>query len=513
MVDTQASVEAIYFFEDTGVCKEMMYTEFEAILDGVVGLNDFAGDTIKAAYVAINGVHQIESCVLFTIPFDRQGNASTSWNLPLRHLAETAGSGPNLGAGPIRLSCKSQCSVAWHHAEMWDPDMSSGNNTFIKIRDAAKANKLCLPTSRNAPGPAPAPMLADAQQSNWGVADSSPEASGSFGSFGSFGVETTLPPGSLSPSSSPGSSSPASSGVVPPVLNTDVSGNSFGLMDSQINALESEHSSKISSLLKAQHFHIKSLQTESQQNMAAFKLDYDKRLQKEEGEVSRLKSQHQSLYGQNMALREQNEAQRKQLDALKKAKTLESRQAEASKQEQLDELKSQYQKMLEERVTEESAKLKEEIELRNMELMHRHEIAKQLREELTDLRKDKLRMVQGGGDKFLERLEALGVSFIAFHPGAGHISIPLSGMPEYMDNPIKYAADKCLVSIEHYNIWLQHYEKPVCNQSLATNKTCDCKVARVDVPSQYVIAESDRCDKHKRLQGIGNIVSIGAINK
>ena len=250
-----------------------------------------------------------------------------------------------------------------------------------------------------------------------------------------------------------------------------------------------------------------------QQNVAALKLDYGKRLQQAEIEVARLKSQHESLHSQNMALREQNEAQRKQLDALKKASTIESKQAEENKNEKLDELKAQYQNMLEERVNEETAKLKEDIELRNMELMYRHEVAKQLREELCDLRKDKLRLVNDGGDKFLERLERLGVSFIAFHPGAGHISIPLVSMPEYMDDPIGYAADKCLVSIDHYKIWLGHYERPTCKQSLTKDKSCDCKVARIDVPSQFVIGDSDRCDKHKPHNGTGNIVSFSAVNK
>ena len=104
MIDIPESVEAVMFFDNGCICKEMMYTEFEAILDGIVGIDEFAGDTIKAAYVLINGHHKVEQAVLFTIAFDRQGYASKSWNLPLRHLAETAGAGPNLGAGSIRLS-------------------------------------------------------------------------------------------------------------------------------------------------------------------------------------------------------------------------------------------------------------------------------------------------------------------------------------------------------------------------------------------------------------------------
>ena len=521
MVDTRASVEAVFCFDENGICKEMMYTEFEAILDGVVGLNEFAGDTIKSAFVVINGALQVESCVLFTIGFDRQGFASKSWNLPLRHLAETAGAGPNLGAGPIRLSCKSQCSVAWHHADMWDPDMTPANNTFIRIRDTAKVNKLCIPKSSNAPEPAPQSMISGAQQSNWGVAAANPPPADPYGGFAS---DVSLPQGDLTGAAPQRQAPPGQhsqghrQATLPPTLPPTLDlmaggGDDFGLMDSQLQALESEHRGKIASLLKAQRLHIKTLQTEMQQNVAALKLDYGKRLQQAEIEVARLKSQHESLHSQNMALREQNQAQRKQLDALKKASSIETKQAEVNKNEQLDELKAQYQNMLEERVNEETAKLKEDIELRNMELMYRHEVAKQLREELCDLRKDKLRLVNDGGDKFLERLEGLGVSFIAFHPGAGHISIPLAGMPEYMDDPISYAADKCLVSIEHYKIWLGHYERPTCKQSLTKDKNCDCKVVRVDVPSQFVIGDSDRCDKHKPHNGAGNIVSFGAVSK
>ena len=43
MRDSAYSNEAIVFFEDGGVSKEMTYSEFEAILDGVVGMDDFAG--------------------------------------------------------------------------------------------------------------------------------------------------------------------------------------------------------------------------------------------------------------------------------------------------------------------------------------------------------------------------------------------------------------------------------------------------------------------------------------
>ena len=85
MRDAAYSSEAIVFFEDGVVSKEMTYSEFEAILDGVVGMDDFAGDTLKAAFVVVNGRLKVTAAVLFRIGFDRQGYADRSWNLPLRH--------------------------------------------------------------------------------------------------------------------------------------------------------------------------------------------------------------------------------------------------------------------------------------------------------------------------------------------------------------------------------------------------------------------------------------------
>lgn len=478
MRDSAYSNEAVLFFEKGQVTKEMTYSEFEAILDGVVGLNDFAGEKLKAAFVIVNGRLKATAVVLFTVTFDRQGFADKAWNLPLRHLADTGGSGPDLGAGPVKLSCKSQCSVSWHTGMLWDPDLSPKTNTFTRIREAITANRLHLQTSvESEPVASPQGMQ---PPPNWGVAPAPAQPASGW----------------TSPGSEPPTLQPGWGGV-----------DDSGLTESQLAALESEHRKKIAALIKQQRLHIQTLTSESQQTLAATKLNYEKDLQIAKIEVARLRSEHESLHSQNMALREQNEAQRKQFESLKKSHELESQAAQRNEQ-QVDALRKEYSELMEQKIQEATAKLKEDIELRNMELMYRHEVAKQLREELCQLRKDKIRLVNEGGDKFLERLENLGVSFIAFHPGAGHISIPLADMSEYMENPIAYAANKCLVSEDHYRHWLTHYQKPECLAPLTNDKVCGCRIRRVDVPSQFVMGDSDRCDKHKP-RGFGdNVVSL-----
>src|SRR5690606_5771789 len=138
-------VEAVMFFsEHGGICKEMLFPEFEALLDGVVNLPDYADKQMRVVYTLINPRLMIRAAVFFLIDFDDNGQADTGWNIPLRHLAERAGRGPDLGAGPIRLACRSQCPVSWHQMHMWDPDLTPGHNDLVLLRDAAKRNNLGL---------------------------------------------------------------------------------------------------------------------------------------------------------------------------------------------------------------------------------------------------------------------------------------------------------------------------------------------------------------------------------
>lgn len=140
--------EAILFFDDGSIVKEMLYMEFEALLDQVVGVEEFKHQSVPAAYVRINAQLGIEAVVLFLVEFDDAGYLDSQWNLPLQHLADNAGTGPDLGAGPIKLACLSQCSVSWHQRSLWDPVLSekSHQDTYQKLVHAVNRNRLGLVT-------------------------------------------------------------------------------------------------------------------------------------------------------------------------------------------------------------------------------------------------------------------------------------------------------------------------------------------------------------------------------
>lgn len=460
------TAEAVLFFEEGSIGKEMMYTEFEAILDGVVGLQEYLNQTKRAAFVIINSYFKVTGVVLFTIRFDRNGFADRSWNIPLRHLAETAGRGPDLGSGAIRLSCRSQCSVSWHSPQLWDPDLSPTHNSFTAIRESVSRNRLGLvmhpPKQQGAPA-----------KQNWA----------NFAEYADA-VPTLYP------------------------SNFSATGDDFPIANWNHDSLENnEERLKIARTIKELRLQNLTQKNQLEEDNARLKLEASKRVQELEIEVARLRSQQESLHSQNMALREQAEAQRAQLQTVKVQFDARVREMQEHERGEVQSVMSQYEAMIEQKVNEETGKLREDLELRNMELLYRHEVTKQLREELTLLRKDKIRLVNAGADKFLEKLESLGVSFIAFHPGAGHISIPLGDMAQYMESPTSYAANRCLVSEEHYRLWLSHYQKPCCQWEF-NGQACGSRIPRVDVPSQFIQGQHDRCEKHRSALTRSNVVSL-----
>ncbi|MDO3722737.1 DNA repair protein [Marinobacter sp. chi1] len=133
---------AVFFMDGSRVARQMRATEFGAFLDGYVGLSDLAETDVKAVLVDLSGDLSIQALVFFRIWFDEEGRADSSWNVPIEDLARRGAKGPDLGNGSIRLVCRSQCPDSRFSEELWDPDMTPGNNQFQSIRKAVDANTL-----------------------------------------------------------------------------------------------------------------------------------------------------------------------------------------------------------------------------------------------------------------------------------------------------------------------------------------------------------------------------------
>lgn len=133
---------AVFFMEGTQVARQMRASEFGAFLDGYVGLSDLADTDVKAVYATLSGDLQVQALVFFRIYFDDEGRADSSWNIPIEELALKGAQGPDMGGGPIRLVCRSRCRQRELAEELWDPDMTPGQNQFQAIRKAVEANTL-----------------------------------------------------------------------------------------------------------------------------------------------------------------------------------------------------------------------------------------------------------------------------------------------------------------------------------------------------------------------------------
>lgn len=153
--------EAVAFFDRGRLVKEMLLAEFEAVLDHVVDIEEFAGRELRAVYLRMNRGLAVTGCVFFLIEFDDQGRADRHWNLPLAHLLDRAGHGPDLGGGRIRLACRSQCPISWHQQSLWDPELDGEHNSFIQLLRAVRRNRLGLPPGEPGSPPPELPPVAE----------------------------------------------------------------------------------------------------------------------------------------------------------------------------------------------------------------------------------------------------------------------------------------------------------------------------------------------------------------
>ena len=455
MSSSAVTSEAILFFDHRGISKSMLYSDFEAILDGMVGVPEFADKEVRGAYCVVNGQLKVRGLVLFTIDFDEDGMADTTWNVPLRHLFEHAAQGPDMGAGPVRLACRSQCPVAWHQDQLWDPGMKPGANDFIAIRDTIydRGSKMGLELDDDMEPPSIAPPVLGAQEV------------------------------------------PAAPAVK---------------ADEEARKKDDEERVRLARIIKELRLRVQTL--ENSQSEEAAKLRYSAQ-QKEEilnAQIEKVMGQFKALKSQNGALREQNESLKAQVLSLNQSLEEQSRRSENQGSE-LEVLTEQYKLALEQRLEEERARLAEQIHAKEMDVLNRDDLIGELREEVTALKRNQAKEANSGAQKVLEKLEELGLSFIAFHPGAGHISIPANQIAGYMENPVAFAARKCLVTEDHYRAWLAHYENPVCQVGIGQDgQACGKRVIRVEVPNQFKPGVSDcnanRCPNCRNDSAIDNVL-------
>lgn len=437
--------EAVVFIAQNRVSREMLYSEFEAILDGFIPLPDLASHCSQAVYLRINSRLKIISAVFFNIKFDAEGHPERRWNVPLEQLADDSARGPDLGAGPIRLACHSQCCIAWQRQNLWDPDMSPGSNNFVLLRKTIEANRLGLRYVEEV-------EIEDTSESV--------ESLDARRKLEEHEIEQRLSV-----------------------------------------QFKKEYQQKfrdhLAQVLKEQRLRILTLNSKRKLESQQLQLSHQQRVNEYRDQISQYEKELTSAKERNKELKDVVEAQAEKVEGLREYFENKLASVQLDENFQLKSMQENVEAEVTAKIEAATLDLREQLQMREIELMYRAEQELSLEEEIQRLREEKQRLLGNSGEQLLEKLETAGLNFVAYHAGAGHITVPLDDMSRYLENPVAYAAEKCGVTEKHYQDWLAHHKSPTCQALTHRGDVCGEYIERVPVPSQYHPGENDRCDQHR----------------
>lgn len=465
----QSTCELVLFWDGESIDKCMLFQDFEATLDSVVGIAAYANELKQAAYVQLDAGLHVRACALFAVRFEDDGFPVRSWNIPLRHMVEIAARGPDLGGGAIQLACRSQCPISWHATALWDPIMDSGFNTFEQIRREAE------------------------------------QAATRFG----YRAQVAARPVAL-----------AVTDTDFPVLTDETP------LAPPVNPAWEEEKSELTARLQEQQLHIVTLETDKHETITRLGYMHQQQVDILEAQNGKLMAQFKAMKAQSDAQREQIEALRNQLNSQARLETilaeenrLHEQQLAAAMQSRAGEEAEKFQQMLaqkeqeftaresrwreeqrialEQRMEEEASRHQLQLTSLLNELRERDETLGEVEQELQKLKDEQAHLQQSAADSMLQGLASLGMNFIVFQPGVGNMSVPVAELGQYMSTPVAYAAAKCLVTEEQYRVWLEHNDNPRCMAKIGDHKCCDARLIRVDSPSKFVFGQSDRCARHQ----------------
>tara|TARA_B100000809_G_scaffold29934_1_gene25969 strand:- start:3083 stop:4450 length:1368 start_codon:yes stop_codon:yes gene_type:complete len=429
--------EAVVFFNQGQATREMLWSEFEAILDAVVPMMEFANSTAHAVYVRINSKIDVAAAVFFSISYDADGRADNRWNIPLQQLADSSARGPDMGSGPILLACYSQCSIAAQQKNLWDPSMDPKINTFAQLRKVIASNRLGLV----------------------------------------FEAEEVA-----------AISAPA---------DFDTTGLQQEISKRYQQKFEQELRSRMAQMMKEQRLRIATLTHQNEESTQVLQHNNLQCVDALRLQIEQRDSCLKVLEQRNQVLKETIVGQNEKIQGQREyfEHKLESRESDG--QTSIKSMQDDYKLELEAKVLAATAELKDSLQMRDFELIYRSEQESVLREELTTIQAENQSLIANNGSDLLGSLSDAGLSFVAYHPGAGHITVPVKDIKRYMASKQLYAAETCGVTMGHYQQWLSHYHRPVCAALTSKGDLCGARIAKNMDPREFHVGDDDRCAGHQ----------------
>jgi len=432
-VRESAGYEAVFFMEDNQISRQMLFSEFEALLNGLGVLPDYADEEAKVVYAVISRTGSISALVFFRLYFDENGRADAGWNVPVERFAEVSGPGPDLGGGPIRLACRGQCSINWHQNDLWDPDMTPGSNDFSLLRKAVDKNRLRLVFEKP--------------------------------------VEDipTLPV--------------ASKSSAVPVLD-----------EKHDITVDPEKRIKLARLLKEQRLRIRTLESNKESTSDSSDREHRIELHAYKNTLQEHRQTIEKLKLLNEKLKEKLSSRDDQFIGLQDKISNQTSLVAGLEEKLKNANESDRGKLEKQKLEAQLVLLTEQLERKNIDLTYRDEREEQLRAELEELSES---IGHGNeGSSIFDKLKALEVVYVAYHPGVGHITMSAAEISEYAESPMGFVAKKCFVTEADYLRWLAHFESPVCSYVSSAGQACLESIEKVSAPSEFEQGVSDLCEKH-----------------
>ncbi len=458
------NAQAVVFMKDNKVQREMLFSEFEAVLDSFIPLPELAQSQSTAIYLEINSQLLIEAAVFFRISFDREGFPDKSWNVPLSQLVESAAHGPDLGAGPIKLSCYTQCSLPWLQRSLWDPDMTPGVNNFSALKKVIAKNRLGLTYVPQAPVQ-PNPIVVQPIQENIPTLNAVDERRYQKSSI-------------------------------------------LEIEDELREKYQKSFRNRLANTLKKQRLQLATLKNRHQQRIDQLNLEHQRRVDLHKSEIESLKTDlaAQERFVSELKLTIDNQS-------LKMANVREYFEEKLKSvknvgDEQISILNRHFEVESETKIQAATKDLKEQMQMREIELMYLSEHQKNLADELAQAQRERDKLQEDKSKDVLQDIVDAGISFVAYQTGLGHLNISKDEIAGYMSNPDGFAAQKCGVSLPTYKAWLAHFKTPTCQALQKDGSVCGAPIARITSPLDFHPGESDRCSDHCH----NNVIKLSAVN-
>ncbi|CAA0096375.1 Uncharacterised protein [BD1-7 clade bacterium] len=468
--------DAVFFIVDGVVVKEMMTSEFDALLDGIVDAPEFRGRNVQAVHIQIDDSLMIRGAVFFWIGFTSEGMVEADWNIPVHQLIQGANRGPDLGGGKIRIVCASQCNVPWHQQNLWDPT----NETLQVLVTVVKQNKLGL-------------LVDDESFLDMPVLEAA-----------SVVVNEADIPVLDVPVLKPAEDQievVAADSATPDAPAANASDDD---VRKELSALKAMFSIKVDKLhadndhlKKRLHDSVETLKRKARDQLARINNDHDAETARLSEQLQQVRSRLSAEQQRYIDLKEQ-QAEMSAGYQLEREKLLDDMQAiQAVDDQKIGKIKSAFETELAIRLDQEVAQTRNELSTREVEIFYRDEEIAILKNDLAAVQRERQNMLADKDTSTLKALEDSGVTLVAFQLGLGHINIPVADVSEFLDNKTSYLARRSNISTADFHAWQAHYNNPVCQFADGDGQLCGVPLARVDQVVDFTQEISNQCEKHR----------------